>query len=164
MKAIQNISRSILLFLSVMSLNAALAQPATENSNNKANDIKSIIENKHFVFKAQTALPLSGKMRQLTSDYDMKVSGDSLVTYLPYFGRAYAAPLDPSGGGIHFTSTDYNYQVQERKNGWNIILTPKDVQDVRELLLSVSKSGYASLNVTSNSRQSISFNGYVAKK
>ncbi|HTD93533.1 MAG TPA: DUF4251 domain-containing protein, partial [Chitinophagaceae bacterium] len=42
------------------------------------NDFASKISGKHFIFKAQTATPTSGRLRQLTSDYDVKVSGDSL--------------------------------------------------------------------------------------
>ena len=126
--------------------------------------LKELVETKHFVFTAQTVLPLGGAMRQLTSEYDVKLSGDSLITYLPYFGRAYG-PINPGDdGGIKFTSTKFDYNTKARKKGgWDITITPKDNRDVRQLNFTISTSGYATLQVSSNNRQSISYNGYISK-
>ena len=126
--------------------------------------LKELVETKHFVFTAKTVLPLGGAMRQLTSEYDVKLSGDSLISYLPYFGRAYG-PINPGDdGGIKFTSTKFDYKTKARKKGgWDIMITPKDNRDVRQLNFTISASGYASLQVSSNNRQSISYNGYISK-
>jgi hypothetical protein len=48
-----------------------------------------------------------------------------------------------------------------KKGGWEIVLKPKDVRDVREYFLSVSEKGYANLRVTSNNRQPISYSGVI---
>ena len=128
------------------------------------NEVKKLVEGKDFIFKAQTASPLGGMTRQLTTEYDLRVIGDSMITYLPYFGRAYTAPLPGSTGGINFTSTDFAYSVSEKKKGgWEIRITPSG-NDVRQLFLTVSESGYATLQVLSTNRQSISYNGYVARR
>ncbi|HEY6082088.1 MAG TPA: DUF4251 domain-containing protein, partial [Chitinophagaceae bacterium] len=67
------------------------------------------------------------------------------------------------GGGIQFKSRNFDYTVTEgKRGGWNILIRPKDVKDIQQLSLSVTTSGYASLQVISNSRQPISFNGYIA--
>jgi hypothetical protein len=100
-------------------------------------------------------------MRQLTSEYDLKVNGDSLTAYLPYFGRAYVAPIDPAKGGIQFTSEQSNYTLKMKKNSFEITIVPKNIQEVRQLFLSVSSNGNARLQVISNTRDPISFNGYV---
>jgi hypothetical protein len=93
------------------------------------------------------------------------VLGDSIVSFLPYFGRAYSAPLDPTKGGIQFTSTDFEYdQTARNKGGWIINIKPRDVQDVRQLTLTVTQSGSASLQVISTNRQGISFNGRIEPK
>lgn len=124
--------------------------------------VQEMIENADFVFVAQMALPMGGGSRYLTSSYDMKVSDGTINTYLPYFGRAYRAPANLTGGGIDFESTDYEYTVEDRKRGgWEIRITPRDVEDVRQLYLTVSENGTASLRVNSERRQSISFNGYL---
>jgi len=127
------------------------------------NDFASKISGKHFIFKAQTATPTSGRLRQLTSDYDVKVSGDSLIAYLPYFGRAYSAPIDPTDGGINFTSVSFDYKYSQRKKGWDLTIKPKDANGIQDLSFTIFDNGTASLRVNSINRQPISFNGYLEK-
>ena len=110
-------------------------------------------------------MPMSGPTRQLNYDYDLKVSKDTINAYLPYFGRAYTAPMDPTQGGIQFISKDFEYTVTPgKKQGWDIVIKPKDVQDVQLMNLSVSSEGYATLQVTSTSKQPISFNGVIMER
>jgi len=135
------------------------------NVKDKKEQIKRIIEAQNYVFKAQTALPTSGATRQLTSDYDLRISKDTILSDLPYFGRAFTAPLNPSEGPLRFTSTDFKYSVADRKKGgWNVTITPKDVQDPKQISMSIFDNGTASVVVTSYNRQPISFNGYVTTK
>lgn len=148
---------------------AIVALPATVSAQNKKAEkkalVKSLVEGKNFVFKAQTALPTTGITRQLTTDFDLRVTKDTIVSNLPYFGRAYSAPVNPAQGPLQFTSTDFLYTMADRKKGgWDIMITPKDVQDPRQMALSITESGYASLTVTSTNRQPISFNGYITTK
>jgi hypothetical protein len=124
--------------------------------------LKNSVDSQEYIFRAQTALPMGGGSRQLTSDYDLKISKGSIVSYLPYYGRAYTAPMDLKGGGIEFTSKDFSYTVAPgKKGGWEIQVKPGDVRDVQQLSLRISENGYASLSVISTSRQPISFNGIV---
>jgi hypothetical protein len=166
MKTINSRLKNALLFLlaAAMTLTAAYGQEGVKKKEKEV-VTEEMIASKNFVFKAQSALPLGGRSIQLTSDYDLRVSKDTLVSYLPYFGRAFVAPVNPSEGGIRFTSTSFDYRVKERrKGGWEITLLPKDVREVRQLFLNVSKGGYASLQVSSNNRQPITFNGYIEEK
>lgn len=131
---------------------------------------KEIIQNKiqaqRFTFSAQQVIPMRGRSRNVTTDnYDLKITPDTVIAYLPYFGRAYIAPIDPSRGGIQFTSTKFRYsKAAAKKGGWNIMIKPEDVRDVRQLSLSISSDGYASLQVISNHRDPISFNGVIGEK
>jgi hypothetical protein len=127
----------------------------------KKTTVEQAIQSKQFIFKAQTAFPMRGGMRQLTSEYDLKVNGDTLTAYLPYFGRAYVAPIDPTKGGIQFTSTQNNYTLKVKKKNSEINIVPKNIQEVRQLHLNISPNGNASLQVISNNRDPITFNGYV---
>ncbi|MES2371107.1 MAG: DUF4251 domain-containing protein [Bacteroidota bacterium] len=127
--------------------------------------IKNKIQAKSYVFIAQSVSPMRGSMRQLTTEYDLRVSPDSIISWLPYFGRAYSAPIASSEGGIKFTSTNFDYRVVNRsKDGWNITIKPKDVPDINQLLLTVFASGSASLQVISNNREPITFSGYISEK
>jgi hypothetical protein len=127
--------------------------------------IKKHMEAKSYVFIAQSVSPMRGSMRQLTPEYDLRISPDSIIAWLPYFGRAYSAPLNSSEGGIKFTSTNFNYTVVNRnKGGWDIKIKTKDVTDINQLFLTVFANGSASLQVISNNRDPISFSGYISGK
>lgn len=124
--------------------------------------VKSSVESKKFVFHAQTALPSSGRSRQLTSEYSLRISGDSLVSNLPFYGRAYSVPYGSHDGGFNFTSTKFEYSATPgKKKGWNISIKPKDVTDFREFSLSLSDNGYGTLQALTNNRQPMSFTGYI---
>lgn len=126
--------------------------------------LKNSLAAKTFTFKAQTAWPLRGNVVQLTPGFDMKVLGDSINTYLPYFGRAYQANYNGNGGGISFTSTRFEYKLKESKSGWELLIKPGDVKDIQQLIYTVSTNGYATLQVFSNTRQAISFYGIIEKR
>lgn len=51
-------------------------------------EVKQMLNAKHFSFEPITMIPQAGATKQLTSEFFLKVSGDSLISYLPYFGRA----------------------------------------------------------------------------
>lgn len=126
------------------------------------NGINAALISKNYTFKATSVIPARGRIIQLTTNYDLKVNKDSTIAYLPYFGRAYSAPIGGSGGGIEFTSTNFEHTVSNRKKGgWRVEIRFKDAQDVQQMYLTVSENGNASLQVTSNNRQSISYNGEV---
>jgi hypothetical protein len=154
---INQIKKTMVLVLLVLGFGAASAQEEQAL-------VKDAIEAKQFVFEAQTALPTAASMRQLSGEgYRLRVSGDSLVAHLPYFGRVYSS-LYNGDGGYKFTSTQNNYKVKHlKRGGWDITLQPKDITDVREIQLTVSENGTAMLRVLSNNRQPISYNGRVSK-
>lgn len=139
----------------------------------------NMIATKQFTFIATSATPMNaqdiskimGKMQggaqssliNLSGDgYELKVTPDSIVAYLPYYGRSYVAPISPSDGGIKFISKKFDYKNSKGKKGnWNIDLNIKDTSESYRLNLTVSENGYASLSVSSNNKQSISYQGNV---
>jgi hypothetical protein len=135
--------------------------PVVLAQNEETSDLKQKLSSKSFVFKARTASPARGRTIHLTSDYTLKVSGDSVIADLPYYGRAYSAPIGQPGG-ISFTSVEYNYSLtQDKKNRWRITIDPKDLSDAQEMSMTVYENGQADLIVTSNSRQAITFRGHI---
>lgn len=154
-----------MLFILMAFSGAAFAQNASSKQSDKKAKIQDLVASGRYVFKARSAQSMGGHTRQLTSEYDLKITPDTIEAYLPYFGRAYSAPIDPSKGGIQFHSTKFTYQVDSlKKGGWTVLIEPHDASDVQKLFLSISAEGYASLNVTSTQRQPISFTGIVVKK
>lgn len=142
------------------------AQNRRIEKEHKKEIIQEKINDQHFVFKARNVIPMRGRSRNISTDnYDLKITPDTITAYLPYFGRAYVAPMDASKGGIQFTSTKFQYiKTTPKKGGWNIVIKPDDVRDIQRLIVSISGEGYASLQVISTHRDPISFNGIIEEK
>lgn len=120
------------------------------------------VENQHYTFMAQRAIPMGGKSINVSYNYTLKVSKDTISAYLPYFGRAYTAPLSNDEGGIKFTSTDFEYSISEKNKGmWDVSIKTRDNQKRYQLSLSISENGTATLNVQDSRRQSITFYGQI---
>lgn len=143
-----------------------LKKGSYENDELTYEKLQQIVEEQNFIFKARQAIPMQGKNISLTSDYDVKLSNDTLEVYLPYFGRAYTAPFNTNEGGIKFKATQFEYTVNPKKNkSLDVIIKPINVNnpDVRGIALYFNfyENGSASLDINMTNRQSISFFGTV---
>ncbi|HYJ38357.1 MAG TPA: DUF4251 domain-containing protein [Chitinophagaceae bacterium] len=156
---------SLIFFLATIGTcgtNSSFGQDSKNEKKEKEEaEIKNLIDSQNFVFKAQIAYPLGSRSRQLTPEYDLRITKNEVVSDLPYFGRAYSSTPGASGG-LDFNSKDFEYTVKEKKDdGWEIHIKPKDTQKARELFLTAFKNGSANLQVSSNDKQNISFSGYI---
>jgi hypothetical protein len=105
--------------------------------------------------RAEPAIPLAG------TSYELSLRADSLVCELPYRGKVYAAPLRPDSLGLFFTSRSFLRRSRQTRKGWVVTLEPKDVRDVYRLVLEVARDGSATLQVFSNRRDVVMFEGTV---
>lgn len=146
--------------------NIANAQNSKNISNgSKATITKEFIDSPNFVFIPQFVFPLRGGSRRLTSYYDLQVTKDSIISYLPYFGRAYTAPLNSSDIGFDFSSTNFQYKASPgKKGGWNILIRPANKENVQEMALDVFDNSSATLRINGVNRDPISFQGYVTSR
>lgn len=131
----------------------------------QTSNAKALIDGQNFIFRAQSVTPQTGNMRQLSNDYyTLSITKDAVTSDLPYFGRAYSAPIDPTQGGMQFTSKKFDYDVQDKKKKWEITIKTKDVNNATQMLLTVYDNGTAYLQVNSTNRQAISYNGVIEEK
>lgn len=151
MKALKPILSFILLITIGFSLAAQKKSPG---------EVNSMVTSQNFIFIPDMVNPMTGASRPLSPGYELVVSPDTIISYLPYFGRAYA-PIYNSEGGIKFTSTDFQYKSAKAGDRWKIRLRIKDAPDVNQIYLDVFENGTAILSINSNRRQSISFYGYI---
>ncbi|MFM6975656.1 MAG: DUF4251 domain-containing protein [Sphingobacteriaceae bacterium] len=143
-------------------------------------DLPKLLAAKKFVFQATTAIPFAdaglsetlramgnpggGTVQLNSSVYNLAINPDSIVAFLPYYGRSYSANLNPGDSGIKFTSKKFAYDItQKKKGGWIIRIRPQDVKSGQRFTLTVSESGYATLNAYHDQRQTIFFDGYISK-
>lgn len=162
MKNLLKISLTFLMLLLIVNADAQQT-PKQIKAQQKAASIKHKIDDQKYTFIAQYAQPLRGGQKYLTSDYNLRVRKDSVIAYLPYFGRVYMdVPYNPTDDGVKFTSTNFNYKITEKKKGgWTITIVLNDVRRTQKLLLDIYTNGSATLQVTSNSRDAITFEGYI---
>ena len=152
-----------LAFLIALIANATLAM-AQKSPTSKTIAIKNAVDSQRYIFYAQYINPLRGGQRYVTPYYTMSVSKDTIICDLPYFGRAYTAPIGTSEGGIKFTSTNFGYTIAARKKGgWDVSIKPKDGIDVQQVTMTIYDDGTTSVQVISNNRDAISYNGYITK-
>lgn len=162
MKHEKTISALIILIIGISLFGCGTTQTSVEK-NEKAELLNEHIKNLKFKFNATYAYPLNYKSIYLSPYYDVKVSPDTVQAYLPYYGRAYTAPMDPSEGGIKFISTEFDYDVEEGKKAgnWLITIRTKDTSRPFTLYFDLWNNGTAHLNVHDRDRQAISFQGDV---
>lgn len=158
-----------LIMLVVVSANAQDAvkkskkELKAEKKAQKLEDIKSIIESKTFVFKANNANPMGGRTLNLTTSYEVKVTADSIFSYLPYFGVAYTASYGGTESPMIFDQPFETCDIEKTKNGNLVKVSVKNGSDRLEFSFHISETGSTSLSVSSINRQAISYTGNIEK-
>lgn len=124
--------------------------------------IREKVENQSYIFKAQRAVPISGRSIDIGASYYLKVSKDTISVYLPYYGRAYSAPMSNDDAGVKFTSTDFEYLISPEKKGVrDIHIKTSNNGSAYQLYLNISNGGETTLSIQDNRRQRISYYGQI---
>lgn len=124
--------------------------------------LQAAVDSETFVFDARQASGMSGRMIQLDPGYTLQVTPEKVVGNLPFFGRSYQGNPGSDDGGLKFEFSEFDFLIKpKKKGGWEITIEPTETSDVRSVFLTVQKNGSASLRVISNSKQGMSYNGYI---
>jgi hypothetical protein len=150
---------AILLFAGCSGSRRVKADPPLDST-----AVKTLIYAPAFVFLPQYVNPSGGRRRDLTPGYELTVLKDSIISYLPYFGRGFIAPLSPTDLDYDFTSTKFTYNVAKTRRGWAITIKVNDQKYLREMYLRVFDNGAADLTLTILDRSSISYDGYISRR
>jgi hypothetical protein len=155
-----------LLFFSTLFFQACGSARSAAEKEQRAADIRQAVERPDFIFEATYAYPTGYRSVYLSPYYEVKVSPDTVRAYLPYYGRAYRAPMDPREGGYNFTSTDFTYKFTpgDRKGNWIAEVTFLDLDRPVTFRFDIWEEGNARLNVSDMNRQPISFQGDIEIK
>ena len=153
----KNIHLALALSLVLGFVSCGVSKQLTDN-----HSVKERVESQRYKFLATYVIPSGGfQARHLTPSYDLKVTPDTITAYLPYFGRAYEAPFDPSEGGIKFTSTKFDYRMTPGKKAGNWLVNIRILDQRWEIFLTLDvwENGKGDLDVRDQSKQSILFRG-----
>lgn len=147
---------SIFLFASCVSSRSV--------SHKKYIPIPDLLQKKEFTLEAHNAnAGNSFYSKELLHKYTLTLSADSVIAWLPYYDRSYRSPANPSKIVVRFISTDFSYrQTGNIKDGWTITLTPHDLgNEITKMIILVTESGYASLQLKGKHWQNITFYGKI---
>ena len=141
---------------------ACIIMQAQAQDSTREQTIKNLIDTKHYTFEPTTMTTGGGRFRQLTPGYFFQVKNDTLKVELPYVGRAYNAPIDPSDAGFDFITTDFTYTVSTgKKNSYSVSVKTKGKPYNTEFALTVFDNGTAYLRANATDKQPVSYNGNI---
>lgn len=126
-------------------------------------EVRNMILDKSYVFIPTHAMPLGGGSIQLSYTFEAEVKGDSIFSYLPFYGVAYHVEYGGRNSAFDFSLPMEKYEMEEDGKGYQIKLEVKNKMDYITYSLFVSEMGYATLNITSTNRQAISYYGRIEK-
>lgn len=152
-----------MIILVALFLHACGTSQTAAEKEQQAAEVNEAIMNSDFTFKARFAYPTGFKSLYLPPSYDVVVSSDTVKAYLPFYGRAYRAPIDPRDGGYRFTSTDFEYLISPGKNdrNWIVKIIFNDLDRALEFQFDIWTNGSAYLSVNDMDRQAISYQGDI---
>lgn len=124
--------------------------------------VKECIDNKNYKIQAHSAHPNGWRSISLDSRYSVEIKGDSVFSYLPYFGRAYRLPYG-GGEGLIFDAKIVDYKVSITKKGANEIkFKARTREDSYDFILTIFSNGKSSIRVLTENKQSIEFLGEMS--
>lgn len=130
-----------------------------ERRREKAGMVAESIESGRYRVGIRTAYPIRGGAVQVTGDYGLEVSGDSVTVYLPYFGRGYTLPYG-GGKGLNFKALTTEYDVRKMKRGrTRVEFSTRNDEDTYRFTVDVFDNGQVSIYVQPQQRSRISYSG-----
>ena len=135
-----------------------------EVANAAYTNTKNLIDSGNFVFRADRAFPAgSGSISMVNNPHQVLFKGSDVEVYLPYFGVVRA------GGGYNAESVieyegamdDFSVSHNDKKRRSTIKFKLRSGTERHEFTISINKSRYTQMIVTSSARNSISYHGYI---
>lgn len=124
----------------------------------QAMKVSAALDARQYRIDIDRMIPMSGPSKTVF-DYFVELRNDSLISYLPYFGRAYNIPYG-GGDGLNFSAPIGSYNESFKRNGdRHIVIQLKNKEDSFIYTFDIYDNGRASLDVQSRQREAISYSG-----
>lgn len=144
-----------LMMLSLVSCNTANKLTKAEI----AHQVQTALDARQYTITVDWMKPYRGVSRHVNSDYELKVNGDEMDSYLPYVGEAYHVPYG-GGKGLNFKAPILNYTTTQIKNDRYLVeFDVVNEEDSFHYRMDIFTSGKATIDVWARERDPISFQG-----
>ncbi|MFD1613687.1 DUF4251 domain-containing protein [Gelatiniphilus marinus] len=173
--------------LSILTLIVAIAFFSCKSASSKITDeqieaLEVLVENRNFTIESTWAHPQttlatqqvfnsgllpagssSGAINLIGNSNFLTISGDSITSYLPYFGeRQMHVGYGGNNGAIQFNGIVENYTVTEgKRDSYTISCTAKRKTERFKVTIKLFPNLKSYITLTSASRNSISYSGEV---
>lgn len=156
----------IALLLSTVLMTVLLMACGTSNGLTKAEreaavtrQVQEGLDTRHYTIAVDWMKPLGGMARHVTSNYELRVNGDEVDSYLPYVGEAYRLPYG-GGKGLIFKGKIENYSINYlTSNRSHIEFTANSGEDTYHFRIDVFNNGKSIIDIIAQERDAISFDG-----
>lgn len=154
----------ITLFL-ILSCNVTKTTKNSRSEKEKQNrekliELKNRVTERDFSFTATRALPVNGGNFHLNTIYDITIMGDTVISYLPYYGVAYQVEYGARNSPLEFKTVIEDLEIKEIKKALIVTLSAKYRMDNFKFTFHIHDPENISLNINSINRQPITFLGY----
>ncbi len=163
--------KNLLFSISILFLFSltVFAQDSKKEAKNKKKQeqyekILELVKSEKYEFTGRKANPQQGRQIDLTTRHNfLRINGENAMAEMPYFGRAFSGGYSSSDGGIKFDGPMENYDVQQNDKKRRIMVKfkVKETDDSYNCTLSISSMESASLSISSNKKQGISYTGII---
>ena len=151
--------RRLIFSLSVIILTIACGTLSPAEQAEQARKIRTALDERRYKIDVRMMYPRRGPSKSVASNWSLEVRGDTLVSYLPYIGRAYNIPYG-GGKGMNFTALIGSYTEEKGRKGERLITMSVDNEEDQFVYrVEVFSDGQATIDVQPRERESISYSG-----
>lgn len=149
------------LLVMVMFIGCKVSEEKAAQMAELSANVTNALNNRDYKITIDRMYPMRGSSRHVTYGYSVEVRNDTLISYLPYFGRAYNVPYG-GGKGLNFTAPISIYQEFMKRNGQrHIEIGVTNDEDTYFYTIEVFNNGNSSIEVRARQRERISYSGNV---
>ncbi len=88
---------------------------------------------------------MGGGSKYLNYQYDVEVNGDTINSYLPFYGVAYHVDYGSTKSAFDFEKPVENYNFEKEKNGYRVDLEAQNGMDHVNFTFHISELGFTTL-------------------
>jgi hypothetical protein len=148
-------------FFIALSVLFLLSCTSTKSLKETDEKVTRMVNDRNYEIRMSYANPVRLSQVALSSGYTLSIKGDSAFAYLPYYGVAYVAPMNPAEGGIKFAEPMQAYKLSEnkKKDGWMIDFKVNTTECHYRFHLLIFSNGNSDVQIISSEKESINFTG-----